>query len=121
MYLACTQYVFPYLCPHFQTECGFYISQRFTGICAGLHACRYDVADIVALSRELDPTRLVDTDSGGGANKQYIGDVCVPSPRPAPASAPARVGPCLLPHNHIQGLAIKGRVSRRRFIVLGVL
>ena len=27
------------------------------------------------LSRELDPTRLVDTDSGGGANNLAIGDV----------------------------------------------
>ena len=35
----------------------------------------YDVAGIVALSKQLDPTRLVDTDSGGGANNMHIGDV----------------------------------------------
>jgi len=35
----------------------------------------YDVAGIVNLSRKLDPSRLVDTDSGGGANDLHIGDV----------------------------------------------
>jgi len=35
----------------------------------------YDVAGIVNLSRALDPTRLVDTDSGGGANNMHIADV----------------------------------------------
>lgn len=35
----------------------------------------YDVAGIVALAKQLDPTRLVDTDSGGGANNLHIGDV----------------------------------------------
>ena len=35
----------------------------------------FDVAGIVALSKQLDPTRLVDTDSGGGANNLHIGDV----------------------------------------------
>merc|ERR1739848_208951 len=35
----------------------------------------YDVSDIVDLSKQLDPTRLVDTDSGGGANNLHIGDV----------------------------------------------
>jgi hypothetical protein len=35
----------------------------------------YDVAGIVNLSRSLDPHRLVDTDSGGGANDLHIGDV----------------------------------------------
>ena len=34
-----------------------------------------DVAGIVNLSRVLDPTRLVDTDSGGHANDLHIGDV----------------------------------------------
>ena len=35
----------------------------------------HDVPGIVALVRSLDPTRLVDTDSGGGANNLHIGDV----------------------------------------------
>ena len=35
----------------------------------------YDVSGIVALARQLDPTRLVDTDSGGLANDKHIGDV----------------------------------------------
>ena len=35
----------------------------------------YDVAGVVNLSRALDPTRLVDTDSGGGANDLHIADV----------------------------------------------
>merc|ERR1712178_618673 len=35
----------------------------------------YDVAGIVKLAKELDPTRLVDTDSGGGANNMHIADV----------------------------------------------
>eukprot|EP00658_Telonema_sp_P-2_P073210 TRINITY_DN62268_c0_g1_i1.p1 TRINITY_DN62268_c0_g1~~TRINITY_DN62268_c0_g1_i1.p1 ORF type:complete len:198 (-),score=68.65 TRINITY_DN62268_c0_g1_i1:142-735(-) len=35
----------------------------------------YDVAGIVELARQLDPTRLVDTDSGGEANNLHIGDV----------------------------------------------
>jgi hypothetical protein len=35
----------------------------------------YDVAGMVALSRHLDPTRRVDTDSGGGANDFHLGDV----------------------------------------------
>ena len=35
----------------------------------------YDVAGIVALAHSLDPTRLIDTDSGGGANNLHIGDV----------------------------------------------
>lgn len=34
-----------------------------------------DVPSIVALAKKLAPTRLVDTDSGGGANRLYIGDV----------------------------------------------
>ena len=33
------------------------------------------VQDVVDYTRELDPTRLVDTDSGGGANNYHIGDV----------------------------------------------
>jgi hypothetical protein len=46
------------------------------GDCWGVFKTKpYDVAGIVALSRELDPTRLVDTDSGGGANNMHIGDV----------------------------------------------
>jgi hypothetical protein len=35
----------------------------------------YDVQGIVDLTKQLDPTRLVDTDSGGGANNLHIGDV----------------------------------------------
>jgi hypothetical protein len=35
----------------------------------------YDVQGIVDLAKQLDPTRLVDTDSGGGANNLHIGDV----------------------------------------------
>ncbi len=35
----------------------------------------FNPADIIAMIRELDPTRLVDTDSGGPANNLYIGDV----------------------------------------------
>jgi hypothetical protein len=35
----------------------------------------YDVAGIVALVQSLDPTRLVDTDSGGDANNLHIGSV----------------------------------------------
>jgi len=35
----------------------------------------YDVQGIVKLAKQLDSTRLVDTDSGGGANNLHIGDV----------------------------------------------
>merc|ERR1719235_2971448 len=35
----------------------------------------YDVEGITQLVKKLDPTRLVDTDSGGGANDQHIADV----------------------------------------------
>lgn len=35
----------------------------------------YDVKGITELAKQLDPTRLVDTDSGGGANNQHIADV----------------------------------------------
>lgn len=35
----------------------------------------WDVAAVVALAKELAPNRLIDTDSGGGANNQHIGDV----------------------------------------------
>ena len=35
----------------------------------------FDVAAIVQLARELAPHRLIDTDSGGGANNMHIGDV----------------------------------------------
>lgn len=35
----------------------------------------YDVEGIAQLAKKLDPTRLVDTDSGGGANNQHIADV----------------------------------------------
>lgn len=35
----------------------------------------WDVPGVVALARRLDPHRLVDTDSGGGANDLHIGDV----------------------------------------------
>mmetsp|Transcript_86267 Transcript_86267/g.252342 ORF Transcript_86267/g.252342 Transcript_86267/m.252342 type:complete len:642 (+) Transcript_86267:55-1980(+) len=35
----------------------------------------YDVPGITALAKSLDPTRLVDTDSGGGANNLHIMDV----------------------------------------------
>jgi len=35
----------------------------------------YDVPGIVALAKQLDPTRLVDTNSGGKANDLKIGDV----------------------------------------------
>jgi hypothetical protein len=35
----------------------------------------FDVAAIVALARKLAPNRLIDTDSGGGANNLHIGDV----------------------------------------------
>lgn len=35
----------------------------------------YDVKGITQLVKQLDPTRLVDTDSGGGANNQHIADV----------------------------------------------
>jgi len=35
----------------------------------------FDVAAIVQLARELAPHRLIDTDSGGGANNLHIGDV----------------------------------------------
>merc|ERR1719506_1935939 len=34
-----------------------------------------DVAGVVALAQKLDPSRLVDTDSGGGANNLHIGAV----------------------------------------------
>ena len=34
-----------------------------------------DVAGIVSLAKKLDPTRLIDTDSGGGANNLHIADV----------------------------------------------
>mmetsp|Transcript_11789 Transcript_11789/g.18151 ORF Transcript_11789/g.18151 Transcript_11789/m.18151 type:complete len:677 (-) Transcript_11789:448-2478(-) len=51
----------------------------------------YDVKSMVALAQQLDPTRLVDTDSGGGANNLYIGNVndihSYPYPRdPQPSS-----------------------------------
>lgn len=46
------------------------------GDCWGVFKTKpFDVTSIVALSRQLDPTRLVDTDSGGGANNLHIGDV----------------------------------------------
>jgi hypothetical protein len=35
----------------------------------------YDVTGIVRLLKKLDPTRLVDTDSGGGADNLHVGDV----------------------------------------------
>merc|ERR1719171_1657937 len=35
----------------------------------------YDVEGITQLAKRLDPTRLIDTDSGGGANKYQIADV----------------------------------------------
>jgi hypothetical protein len=35
----------------------------------------YDVQGITELAKQLDPTRLVDTDSGGGANNDHIADV----------------------------------------------
>jgi len=35
----------------------------------------YDVAGVVALAKSLDSSRLVDTDSGGGANQLGLGDV----------------------------------------------
>merc|ERR1712146_672495 len=35
----------------------------------------YDVEGITKLAKSLDPTRLVDTDSGGGANNLHIADV----------------------------------------------
>lgn len=35
----------------------------------------YDVEGITQLAKSLDPTRLVDTDSGGGANNMHIADV----------------------------------------------
>ena len=35
----------------------------------------HDVAGVVALFKRLDPTRLVDTDSGGRANDRHIADV----------------------------------------------
>jgi beta-galactosidase/beta-glucuronidase len=41
------------------------------GDCYGV----FDVPSIVSLARSLDPTRPVDTDSGGGANDLHIGDV----------------------------------------------
>merc|ERR1719231_1485514 len=46
------------------------------GDCYGVFKNKpYDVAGIVALAKKLDPTRLVDTDSGGGANNLHVGDV----------------------------------------------
>lgn len=35
----------------------------------------FNVTDVVARARQLDPTRLVDTDSGGQANDLHLGDV----------------------------------------------
>merc|ERR1719373_58349 len=35
----------------------------------------YSVKDIVNLAKQLDPTRLVDTNSGGGANDLHVADV----------------------------------------------
>lgn len=46
------------------------------GDCWGVFKTKpFDVAGIVALAKQLDPTRLTDTDSGGGANNMHIGDV----------------------------------------------
>lgn len=46
------------------------------GDCWGVFKTKpFDVASIVALSKQLAPDRLVDTDSGGGANNLHIGDV----------------------------------------------
>ena len=46
------------------------------GDCWGVFKAKpFDVASIVALSKQLAPDRLVDTDSGGGANNLHIGDV----------------------------------------------
>jgi hypothetical protein len=35
----------------------------------------FDVESVVALGRELDPNRLLDADSGGGANDKHLADV----------------------------------------------
>jgi len=35
----------------------------------------YDVEGITKLAKKLDPTRLIDTDSGGGANNYHLADV----------------------------------------------
>ena len=54
----------------------------------------HDVAGVVALFKRLDPTRLVDTDSGGRANDRHIADVndihSYPFPHDArPSGAPS--------------------------------
>jgi hypothetical protein len=46
------------------------------GDCVGVFKNKpYDVPGIVALARQLAPTHLVDTNSGGPANDLHIGDV----------------------------------------------
>lgn len=46
------------------------------GDCYGVFkTAPYDVPGIVKMAKTLDPSRLVDTDSGGGANNLHIGDV----------------------------------------------
>ena len=46
------------------------------GDCWGVFKTKpFDVASIVSMAKSLAPHRLVDTDSGGGANNLHIGDV----------------------------------------------
>merc|ERR1712039_106271 len=46
------------------------------GDCWGVFKTKpYDVEGITQLAKKLDPTRLIDTDSGGGANNYHIADV----------------------------------------------
>ncbi len=47
------------------------------GDCWGVFTNKSGVSvyDVVAYVQSMDPTRLVDTDSGGGANNYHIGDV----------------------------------------------
>ena len=57
----------------------------------------FNASDVVAWTKKYDPTRLVDTNSGGAANNLHVGDVndihsCARSPpsRPAPSPSPSR-------------------------------
>ena len=48
----------------------------------------YSVADVVAMARSADPTRLIDADSGGHANAMGLGDVNDVHRYPAPVAPP---------------------------------
>ena len=71
----------------------------------------HDVAGVVALFKRLDPTRLVDTDSGCRANDRHIADVNDIHSYPFPHDA----RPSGTPHTAAGGVGVAwlARVARR--------